>query len=78
MFYLLLVYVSSPTLLLPHSVLGSKVDSLWLSGSREEAMRRSRQARLWNLVGMITGVVLYVFIVVLAVAVNVSASAACC
>lgn len=49
-----------------------QVDSAWLSGDREGARRMSRQARGWNLAGMISGVIAYVMIVIVAVIVNVS------
>ena len=42
---------------------GSKVDTLWRQGNREEAMRQSRLSRIWNIVAIVTGVVIYVIIV---------------
>ncbi len=52
-----------------------QVDSAWLRGDRDEAHRCSRQARLWNIVGMVAGVVTYVVAVVLSVGVNVALTA---
>ena len=42
---------------------GSKVDTLWLQGDREEAVRQSRLSRRWNIAGMVTGAVIFVTIV---------------
>ena len=55
---------------------GSKVDTLWLQGNREEAMRQSRLARKWNIAAVVTGVVIYVIIVTMSIGVNVAAAAA--
>lgn len=54
---------------------GSKVDTMWLNGQREEARRRSMQARNWNILGMVIGVVLFVLTVVLIVVGNVVSAA---
>jgi len=43
-----------------------------MRGDRVEAHNRSRQARLWNIIGMVAGVVTYVGVVIVAVSVNVS------
>ena len=52
------------------------MDSLWLSGNREEAMRRSAQAKKWNIAGIVAGVAVYVVAVILIIVGNVVAAAA--
>ncbi len=37
-----------------------QVNSAWLRGDQDEAHRCSRQARLWNIVGIVVGVVMLV------------------
>lgn len=59
------------------SWLGSKVDSLWLSGQREEARRLSVRARHWNMAGIIVGVVVLVVAVVVIVVSNVLTATNC-
>ena len=49
-----------------------QVDSAWLSGDHEGARRLSGSARMWNIVGIVAGVILYVVIVVAAVIANVA------
>ena len=49
-----------------------QVDRAWLRGDQEEAFRCSRQARLWNILAIVFGVVIYV-IFVTSVSISVSA-----
>ena len=48
----------------------SQVDSAWGVGDRESAWYYSRRARLWNILGIVKGVVIYCLVIVIVVTLN--------